>query len=495
MRQWLRQRLQAIHSRGRSGRSLLVAALALAPTFAHAEWTALQSLEKGGARITAQVRDLDTGKTVQSLHADTRLAPASVTKLVVAAAALRTWPADKTFETRVLASGRERDGQLDGDLILHGDGDATLDHKDLWLLAGQVRASGLGRVDGNLIVSPPFGPLGCGDQDRCEALERSDTAYNTPLAALGVDYGTWCVEVAPTQPGSPARVRACSGGALPVVIEGGIETAGAQSKKDWWVSRQTRDGMDVLRVGGSIALGQPQQAFRAMSDPALGAGLLLRQMLADQGVALTGAVLVRHTPPPDASRTLARAGSLALREQLGRMMRYSNNYIADLLTLNLAAVLTSPPPTQLAAASAVLATHMQRSAGADSAGVPLLYSGSGLTPENQLSAADLVAMLDAQYHDSATFPVFYGGLVVPQQAPFAFIRGGSRAWRERVALKTGTLNDPRSVCGVAGYLRKKNGGWMAFAILINGGPAQRRVPLYQSMEAIRADVEDLLARY
>ena len=88
-----------------------------------------------------------------------------------------------------------------------------------------------------------------------------------------------------------------------------------------------------------------------------------------------------------------------------------------------------------------------------------------------------------------------GGLVVPRQAPFAFLRMGSAAWLDRVALKTGTMDDPHSVCGVAGYLRKKDGGWIAFTTIVNGGPRMKHVPLYKAMEAIRNDVDALLARY
>jgi D-alanyl-D-alanine carboxypeptidase/D-alanyl-D-alanine-endopeptidase (penicillin-binding protein 4) len=53
----------------------------------------------------------------------------------------------------------------------------------------------------------------------------------------------------------------------------------------------------------------------------------------------------------------------------------------------------------------------------------------------------------------------------------------------------------RSVCGVAGYLRKKDGGWMSFAVIVNGGDRMRRVPLYKSMEAIRKDIEAILSQH
>ena len=472
-------------------------ALATASARASAEqlsWTALRALQKDGARVSAVVESLSGPSLDESLNSQTRLSPASITKIVVAASALDVWPADKSFETRVMLNGTLRDGKVDGDLILNGDGDATLDHRDLWTLAGQVRAAGVRSVSGDIVASPPFGPLGCDNEDRCKALAVSDSTYDVPLSGLAVDFGAWCVDVLPTTAGQPAQLRACGGSALPIAVEGNITTARPKQKENFWLVRHTRDGVDSLRVSGVVGAGDRREVLRAMSDPALGAALLLRQMLVELGVKVAGHVRVEYGPPKQADSSIARVNGLALREQLGRMLRYSNNYIADLLTLNIAAARAPQPPKQLGDAAAILAGHMVRNAPAGTS-PPTLFSGSGLTPENALSAADMVALLKKQYRNSATFPAFYGGMVVPGQAPFAFLRGGSRDWQERVALKTGTMNDPVSVCAVAGYLRGRDGGWMAFAILINGGEKRRHVPLYKSMEAIRKDIDALLDRY
>jgi D-alanyl-D-alanine carboxypeptidase/D-alanyl-D-alanine-endopeptidase (penicillin-binding protein 4) len=57
------------------------------------------------------------------------------------------------------------------------------------------------------------------------------------------------------------------------------------------------------------------------------------------------------------------------------------------------------------------------------------------------------------------------------------------------------LTDPVSVNGIAGYLRKKNGGWMAFAIIVNGSDRLRQIPHDRALRAARLDLEALLARY
>jgi D-alanyl-D-alanine carboxypeptidase/D-alanyl-D-alanine-endopeptidase (penicillin-binding protein 4) len=157
------------------------------------------------------------------------------------------------------------------------------------------------------------------------------------------------------------------------------------------------------------------------------------------------------------------------------------------------------PPTTLAAAGDALAHFMVRMQHRDKhkdATPPLLHSGSGLTPENELSANDLVNLLAHEYRDTRDFGAFYGGLVVPRQAPFVFLRHGTNRWLDRVALKTGTMGEPHSVCGVAGYIRKQDGGWIAFAAIVNGGADHNKhVPMYKALEAIRTDIDQLLARY
>ena len=84
---------------------------------------------------------------------------------------------------------------------------------------------------------------------------------------------------------------------------------------------------------------------------------------------------------------------------------------------------------------------------------------------------------------------------MPRDAPFAFLREGQDAWLDRVDLKTGSMDMPHSVLGIAGYLRKRNGGWIAFAAIVNGGAARPHVPLHEALQAARTDVEALLARY
>ena len=477
--------------------ALLFAAFSLLATLpAQAEWAALGRLQRQGALVSAMAVDLDTGRVIEQLDPDRRLTPASLTKLATAAQVLQEWPPNEQFQTRLLSAQPIQAGVLRGNLILAGAGDPSLDDRSLWELAAEARGAGLHTVTGALLVDPlPFGTMACGNHDRCAALLRSDNAYNAPLSAVGVDFGTWCVRVVPTSPWHDARVGGCGVTHLPIAVIGHIRTVAHGARQTFWVERRTQNGEDTLAVGGDVPMGDGQRVYRAMSDPARGTGLLLREALREIGVRVEGPVVVRFEQAPPAAHLLARVDGLLVREQLWRMLQYSNNYIADVLTLDMGAV--RQPHETLASASRMLSDFIARTEYGDppAVGPPPIYSGSGLTTGNRLSANDLVRLLTYEYHDTRRFAAFYAGLVSPYDAPFVFLRQGNAAWLNRVALKTGTLDNPRSVCGIAGYLRKRNGGWIAFSAIVNGGPRWRHVPLYQAIGAERTDIESLARRY
>jgi len=471
----LRQRLLL------SGLALLGAAGATAADFEH-----LTRLAGRGAGVSAAVWDLDGDRALAQLTATQRLTPASLTKILVAEAALQTWAPDKTFATELRAASAPVDGTLKGDLILRSEGDATLDETTLWGLAAQLRALGIRRITGRLLVErAPFGELACDTIDRCSGMRRSSRAYNAAPSAIGVNYGSWCIAVRALAGATRASVGGCATGELPIPLGGSVRVAAQGAALS--IERSTDEQGDRIFVSGNIAPGAERSVHRAMSDPAAGTGLILRSILQQTGIAVEGGVettIVAGLAP----QLLAKVDGLLLQEQVGRMMRWSNNYIADVLTMGIALARNGVPPLSLAEAAKVLVT----TPGPDG---PVLESGSGLTTSNRLSAQDLVDVLRRAYRDPRRFPAFYGAFVVPRDAAFVYLRQGNADWLDRVALKTGSLSEPVLVNGIAGYLRKQNGGYMAFAIIVNGSARLPQLTGNEALAAARADLESLLSRY
>ena len=97
------------------------------------------------AQLAVSVTSLTVGDTLFSLNERRMMVPASNQKLLTVAAAARKLGWDYRYTTRVLATGPVKaDGTLDGDLVIVGSGDPTINprHPDRWAVldawAGQV---------------------------------------------------------------------------------------------------------------------------------------------------------------------------------------------------------------------------------------------------------------------------------------------------------------------------------------------------------------------
>ena len=140
---------------------LLYLAVALAlPATAHALDSS--SLTRGwdkrerrmGSRAGAYAVDLGTGRVIYSRNADRALAPASNEKLLTTASAMIRLGPETTLDTVVRPAPDavlQPDGTLEGDLILVGAGDPSLNDVAMRDLVAQLRAVGIRRVTGAIV--------------------------------------------------------------------------------------------------------------------------------------------------------------------------------------------------------------------------------------------------------------------------------------------------------------------------------------------------------
>src|SRR4051794_12327387 len=108
-----------------------------------------------GSHAGAYVVDLSTGHVLYSRNAERALAPASNEKLLTTAAALvRLGPATtlKTIVRPAPDAVLEPDGTLNGDLILVGAGDPSLDDVAMRDLVAQLRIAGIRKVTGAIVA-------------------------------------------------------------------------------------------------------------------------------------------------------------------------------------------------------------------------------------------------------------------------------------------------------------------------------------------------------
>lgn len=457
-----------------------------------ADLPALAALEAEGAVVAGLVVDLDRGRPLAARAPDLALIPASTVKLATASLALETWGPSHRLATAVLRRGPLEAGVLRGDLVLRGGGDATLTEADFRQMAEGLAQRGLLRVEGDLVVDESlFGRLPCTVEDRCAAEAGSRHAFDAPLSALPVGYNALALTViGGAREGEPALLLPQPFAVPGLGVEGEVATAAGPAQLA--LERTSAAGENRLLVSGRMPPGESLTLYRSLADPALHAGRLFRALLERAGVVVAGQVRVSYRPV-DAARPLYEHRGAELARALELMLTYSNNMLADTLALGLQRRLRPQQAPALAAAGALLAGHVAGAAvgsafpGPTDGPAPLLFDGSGLDPADRITARQLVQLLERNYRRAATFPALLGALTVPASGPQRSLRAGEPEWDERIAVKTGGLSEPVAVTTLAGYFRFRDGGWGAFAFLVNGAP-DRPLSRGAAFSAMRRDL-------
>jgi D-alanyl-D-alanine carboxypeptidase/D-alanyl-D-alanine-endopeptidase (penicillin-binding protein 4) len=145
-----------------------------------------REMRYAGAYAGAYVVDMDTGRTLYSKRADVPRMPASVEKLYTSSTALLLYGAQGHLTTTVLAPALpDETGLVQGNLVLRGGGDPTLDKPTLAKLADRLVNGGLTHLDGRVV----------GDESAFDAFRgvpSSGYALTSdvgPLSALAYDHG------------------------------------------------------------------------------------------------------------------------------------------------------------------------------------------------------------------------------------------------------------------------------------------------------------------
>lgn len=438
---------------------------------------ALDTKPPSGALVGVHVVDLSTGETVFGRNADRRFNPASGVKLVTTAAALDLFGPDHTFTTRVLAERPPVAGVVQGDLILVGGGDPALMSRDLWRLAHLVKAHGVSRIQGDLVLDASWF-----DDDKVPPKfdkKKSDHAYRAYVGACASDYGTLQVRVRPgPTSGAPVEVVIDPPGtAAHVLLDNRAITKAGRNRLV--VGTVPLADQDKVVVRGTLPPdGKLRTILRRTEFPDLTAVRAFGELLRAEGVEITGKVRVTHSPalseaPAAAGGAarpkpleLARHPSHSLADLVGRLNQWSNNFMAEMLLKDLGAQGNGGRGGSSANGAEMVGRFLT------GIGVPAdsytYGNGSGLYDSNEFSPRALTTVL-ASMHARPEVAVEYVSSLAVGGRPGTLqsrLRQPKGALAGRIRAKTGTLQGAISLSGYA-FPPKKGGGPYAFSILMN----------------------------
>lgn len=396
------------------------------------------------------------------LHHDKPFNPASTMKLVTTRAALGLLGPQYRHKTRFATTGTLSGGVLRGDLFFQGGGDPKLVVEDLREIALQLRAIGIDRIEGNVVIDgtrfeEPETDPGLFDQ-------RPNSAYNVGPHAAMVNFKSMKVSVWPEM---KSRVRVMTEPRLSeksirtrvTLVDGGCRQTQISARMD-----------SDARLLVSGALGKNCEGvdfYVSVMDHARFAYIAFQSAWEEAGGTMQAGMQSGLTPPH--ARTLLQWESpRPLIELVADINKMSNNPMTRQLFLNLSAN-QGIPATRYA--SSVAVKDYLASRGLDFPEL-VIDNGSGLSRDERISPLSLARLLtDALLAPDAqawveTLPMVGFEGTVRNRMRNSVTEG--RAW-----LKTGTLN---SVRAYAGYVRTGEGKWVVMVVFVNHPEAARARP-------------------
>ena len=383
--------------------------------------------------------------------------PASITKIATASAVLRRLGPSFKFQTTLWTSGVIKDGKLTGDLVLKGGGDAGFVSESMWFLVNELVRSKITKIEGDILVDDSDFDHIRADPSRDP--ERVDRAYDAPAGAMSFNWNSINIFVRPTENGQPARVYLDPS-------DGGfkIDNHAKTVNKAGSAIEVSRAGQRIV-VRGRIGLDADEVVvYKNIDDPIDWSGRNLVFFLEQRGISVLGKV--KSGKKPQNAKLLAKADSKPVSQHVADMMKFSNNYVAEMLTKNLAAQNGKVPAT-LEEGMKLVRANMEH-LGVDGKRFTLV-NPSGLSRRNRIQPVDLATVLVRAQEDFPTFAEMLASFPLAGTDGTLKNRMKNSPAQGWVRAKTGLLS---GVVGLAGYAGRKDGSARAFAFIFNGKAEQ-----------------------
>lgn len=422
---------------GAAGSSAAVAGGASA-----SDTAALIAAAKLGGEVSFVVADPRTGAVLTSREPDLALPPASVAKAVTALYALDQLGLGYRFATRVLGTGPIKGGVVQGDLILAGGGDPTMQTDQLGDLVARLAKSGITGASGRFLYWDGALPRLRG----IAADQPEHVGYNAAISGLNLNFNRVHFEWKRADGDWQVAIDARGERFVPKVERVRVAIAAREAPLFTYASGPVEE----WTVAAS-ALGKGGSRWLPVRDPGAYAAEVFRTLARAQGIALAPP---ERTAGPPTGAELGRVESAPLPEVLRDMLRYSTNLTAECVGL------TASRLGGLGASASAMSEWVRQAFGITMD----LRDHSGLGGGSRVTAAGMVKLLVAAEKGRR------GLKPILRDVGMKDDNGGViKGHAVKVLAKSGTLN---FVSGLAGHISPPGGRELVFAIF-SGDPERR----------------------
>ena len=414
--------------------------------------------------VEEEARGKASNLTRLSHRADVSVNPASLMKLVTTSAALELLGPSFTWRTPVYVEGVVRDGVLQGNLYLRGQGDPRLGVEKLWQLMRRVQGLGIQRIEGDIVLDRsafevPWRDPGSFDGEPLRP-------YNATPDALLINFKSLLIHWVPDRLAQEVRIHTeppLAGVQFPSQLP---LTPGECGD---YRSAVKADFSDPLkpRFSGAYPASCGEKLWPvAYADPTQFAPRAILGMWQQLGGQLRG--VVRDGVVPTQLKPVFWHESAPLAEVVRDINKYSNNVMAQQLFLTLS-LQQQGLGRQGSSQDIVNRWWRERVAMAP----PVLDNGSGLSREERITPAALARLLQVMWR-SPVMPDLMASLPVAGQD--GTLRRSQT--QSRAHLKTGSLRD---VIGVAGYVVGQDGQRWVLVAIVNHPQASAGRPVLDAL--------------
>ncbi len=379
--------------------------------------------------------------------------PASVTKILTSFAILKQIPLNIKFKTELFYDQKN--------IYVKGGGDPGFVSESMWNLVNDFKRLNVQKIAGDIIIDDTLFDSIRYDESR-ESI-RVDRSYDAPVSALSFNWNSVNIYVKPVN------------GKVQVVLDPESNYFTLKNKAVVSKSKITKDliiSVDqknkVIQVSGEISAQQSEKAyFKNVADPVQWFGENLKSFLKQRNIEFTGKV--KSGKIPQNLEPVVTVDSKTLSAMLSDMNKFSNNFVAEMLTKKMASIAFTAKSAQLVDGVNIIKSELKKINITNL----ILENPSGLTRDNQFSASQLNQVLENIKNDFKIFPTFMDSLPIAGLDGTLKKRMKDTSAQGYVRAKTGYLD---GVVSLAGYAAKSDSSNLyTFSFIYNGAKDEAQV--------------------